>query len=222
MSSFGAAAAGAPQLKPQIEAAQAIAIAALEEYGRWLEKDLLPRSDGNFRLGEAKVSAVSSPWHWNPICRRKKSCGEPRRISNARSARCTKSRYRYSRATFRRRTTARAWPTKNSSSSRCSTDWRQTGRRTTRSWRLPATLERTTLFVREHNLVTVPDEPVKTIVMPEFDRGVAVAYCRSAPPLDPKGQTFYAIAPRRETDRGARRVLLPRVQQLHDGGPHDP
>jgi uncharacterized protein (DUF885 family) len=31
--------------------------------------------------------------------------------------------------------------------------------------------------------------------MPEFDRGVAVAYCRPAPPLEPRSETLYAISP---------------------------
>jgi uncharacterized protein (DUF885 family) len=43
--------------------------------------------------------------------------------------------------------------------------------------------------------VTVPDEPINLIVMPEFQRGVAVAYCDAPGPLEPAGQTFYAISP---------------------------
>jgi uncharacterized protein (DUF885 family) len=43
--------------------------------------------------------------------------------------------------------------------------------------------------------MTVPEEPVKIIVMPEFRRGVAVAYCDSPGPLEKQGETFYAISP---------------------------
>ena len=57
------------------------------------------------------------------------------------------------------------------------------------------TLQTTTDFVRANNLVTIPDDPVKIIVMPEFDRGVAVAYCNAAGPLEKNGETFYAISP---------------------------
>ena len=53
-----------------------------------------------------------------------------------------------------------------------------------------------TAFVREKDLVTVPDDPVKIIVMPEFQQGVALAYCDSPGPLESKGQkTFYAVSP---------------------------
>jgi uncharacterized protein (DUF885 family) len=41
----------------------------------------------------------------------------------------------------------------------------------------------------------VPKEPVKVIVMPEFQRGVAVAYCESPGPLEPHADTFFSIAP---------------------------
>ncbi len=52
-----------------------------------------------------------------------------------------------------------------------------------------------TAFVREKNLVTVPETPVEIILMPEFQRGVAVAYCDSPGPLDKGLKTFYAVSP---------------------------
>lgn len=56
-------------------------------------------------------------------------------------------------------------------------------------------LAEATAFVREHDLVTVPDEPVSVIEMPEFKRGVAIAYCDAPGPLEQSRETFYAIAP---------------------------
>ena len=58
-----------------------------------------------------------------------------------------------------------------------------------------ASLQSATDFVREKNLVTLPDAPVDVILMPEFQRGVAVAYCDSPGPLDKGLKTFYAISP---------------------------
>ena len=52
-----------------------------------------------------------------------------------------------------------------------------------------------TAFVREMNLVSVPETPVEIILMPEFQRGVAVAYCDSPGPLDKGLKTFYAVSP---------------------------
>src|SRR3546814_543197 len=52
-----------------------------------------------------------------------------------------------------------------------------------------------TAFVKAKDLVTVPDDPVKIILMPEFQRGVAVAYCDSPGPLDKGLDTYFAISP---------------------------
>ncbi len=44
----------APELKAELEPIQAEAVKALEEYGQWLEKELLPNANGDFRLGDEK------------------------------------------------------------------------------------------------------------------------------------------------------------------------
>lgn len=58
-----------------------------------------------------------------------------------------------------------------------------------------AALAQATQFVRDKNLVTVPNDPVKIILMPEFQRGVAVAYADSPGPLDKGLDTYFAISP---------------------------
>jgi uncharacterized protein (DUF885 family) len=53
-----------------------------------------------------------------------------------------------------------------------------------------------TTFVTDHQLLTVYDDPIELIVMPEIDRGVSVAYCDSPGPLEPLPQpTFIAVSP---------------------------
>jgi len=53
-----------------------------------------------------------------------------------------------------------------------------------------------TAFVRDHDLVTLYDDPVELVDMPEIDRGVAVAYCDPPGPLEPvPGATFIAVSP---------------------------
>ncbi|CEE68863.1 conserved exported hypothetical protein [Xanthomonas citri pv. citri] len=58
-----------------------------------------------------------------------------------------------------------------------------------------AALAQSTEFVRQKDLMTLPDSPVDIILMPEFQRGVAVAYCDSPGPLDKNLKTFYAVSP---------------------------
>jgi uncharacterized protein (DUF885 family) len=58
------------------------------------------------------------------------------------------------------------------------------------------TMDETTEFVREHRLVSLVGDPCVIREMPEFDRGVAVAYCDSPGPLETADvPTFYCIAP---------------------------
>ena len=58
-----------------------------------------------------------------------------------------------------------------------------------------AALDQATAFVKAKDLVTVPPDPVKIILMPEFQQGVAVAYADSPGPLDKGLDTYYAISP---------------------------
>ena len=51
-------------------------------------------------------------------------------------------------------------------------------------------------FVVSRDLVTVFDDPLEVIAMPEIDRGVAVAYCDSPGPLESAAlATFIAVSP---------------------------
>lgn len=58
----------------------------------------------------------------------------------------------------------------------------------------------------ERDPVTVHDDPVKIIVMPEIHRGVAVAYCEAPGPLETSAlPTYFAVSPTPE-DWSAQRV----------------
>jgi uncharacterized protein (DUF885 family) len=88
-------------------------------------------------------------------------------------------------------------------------------------------LQQTTEFVIERNIVTMPDDPVDIIVMPEFQRGVAVAYLNPPGALEQGQKAFYAVAPLPEdwTDAQVRSFLreynLYSMQNLtiHEGVP---
>ena len=83
------------------------------------------------------------------------------------------------------------------------------------------TLDEATDFVRAHDLVTLVDDPCVIQEMPEFARGVAVAYCDSP---GPAGDGRRADLLLHRADPGglagaAGRVVLPRVQRPHDPQP---
>jgi uncharacterized protein (DUF885 family) len=57
-------------------------------------------------------------------------------------------------------------------------------------------LDRTTQFIREHDLVSIPDVSTQVIEMPEIHRGVAVAYCDAPGPLESTSvPTYVAVSP---------------------------
>jgi uncharacterized protein (DUF885 family) len=43
--------------------------------------------------------------------------------------------------------------------------------------------------------MTLPEDPLEIIIMPEFQRGVSTAYCDAPGALDKGQKTFYAVAP---------------------------
>ncbi|MEU4558952.1 DUF885 domain-containing protein [Actinoplanes sp. NPDC023936] len=58
------------------------------------------------------------------------------------------------------------------------------------------TMDEAIAFVREHDVVSLVDDPCVIEEMPEFARGVAVAYCDPPGPLETADvPTFYCIAP---------------------------
>jgi len=79
-------------------------------------------------------------------------------------------------------------------------------------------------FVRQNNLVALPDAPIKVIVLPEFQRGVAIAYCQPPGALEPNEQTFFAVSPTPQDWTEARRTSFFREYNdymLHDLTVHE-
>jgi len=186
----------APEVKPELAPVQAQTIKALEDYGVWLEKDLLPRSTGDFRLGDAKFRrklhyALDSDLSKEEILRRAET--DLKSTQNAMYEVALPLYKKY----FPQQTNASAALSNKKLVIKAVLDKLSESHPTNDTIVALASsdLQSTTDFVRAHDLVTVPDEPVKTIVMPEYARGVAVAYCDAAGPLDRGGETFYAISP---------------------------
>lgn len=167
------------------------AAAALKSYGDWLEKDLLPRSNRDFRLGDALYRqklrfALESDLSKEEILKRAESELKLTHQEMARTARPLYERYFPGKPVPADRIMIKAVL------DRLAQDRPDNATIVAQATR---DLEETTAFVREHKLVSVPDDPLQVMVMPEFARGVAVAYCDSSGPLEKKPSTFYAISP---------------------------
>jgi uncharacterized protein (DUF885 family) len=182
-------------MEAELAPAREAAVAALEEYGRWLESDLLPRSTRDFRLGDEL---------WRKKLRfslgsdlSKEEIYE-RAVADLKDTQ--QAMYETALPLFRKffpEVTDETAIKDVASVNRAVLDHLAQSRpdNDTIVEKAKAALEEATKFTREKKLMTVPDEPVKIIVMPEFQRGVAIAYCESPGPLEPHGETFYAIAP---------------------------
>lgn len=186
----------APEMKPKLAASRARAIAALDEYGKWLQKELLPHSTRDFRLGpdkyrrklrfaldsdiapetilhsaEADLAATQNGMYDTalPLYHQffaEKSDAAIKEMDHKALIRAVLTKL------------ADDHPNNDNVVKLAEQD-----------------LAETAAFIREKNLLTLPGDPVRIIVMPEFQRGVAVAYCDPAGALEKNGETFYAISP---------------------------
>ena len=183
-----------PELADELRSAQEKAIAALEYYGSWLEKDLLPVSNGEFRLGEEKFRqklryVLDSELTMEDILRRAEKDLVDTQDDMFGTALALHRQYfpaeDIDESAVKKETIKRILDTLSAK--------RPTNESIVDLARV--TLTSCLEFTTEKNLVSVPDEPLELIVMPEFQRGVAVAYCDAPGPLEPDAKTFYAISP---------------------------
>lgn len=181
----------------QLDDAVATLRKAVAEQQDWLDKTLVPNAKGDFRIGE-KLYDRKLKFSLNSSLSR----AEIKQRATAELAKVRDEMYQVSRTVLKDK--AGAPPTPETPTD----DQRQAAIEAALEYAYaekPArdevvdfakhTLDVATDFVRKHDLVTVPDDPVKIILMPEFQRGVAVAYCDSPGPLDKGLETYYAISP---------------------------
>jgi uncharacterized protein (DUF885 family) len=185
-----------PAQKDRLTTAATRAAAALKDLQGFLEKDLLPRSDGSFRLGrplftrklafalgeDVDIDAVAAAARALLVQTQAEMVDTAKQIwADDKLGKLPRLDTAEHKKAFVKQVldhVARDRPTN------------QTILADAKTW-----LDKATAFVRDQNLVRVPDEPVAVIEMPEYKRGVAVAYCDSSGPLEATPQTFFAIAP---------------------------
>ena len=193
-----------PNLKDLPEADRAQAEAAIDglkkavaEYQAWLDKTLVPNAKGDFRIGQTLYDQKLQFALLSSLSRadiKQRAEGELKRVRE--------EMYGIARTVLKDKPGAPALPETPTA------DEQQKAieaalelayaERPARDKVVPAAeaaLAQATEFVRQHDLVTLPDAPVEIIEMPEFQRGVAVAYCDSPGPLDKHLKTFYAVSP---------------------------
>ncbi len=184
----------APQMKKELAPMQEKTAKALENYKKWLQNDLLPRSDGNFRIGPDKFRkklrfALASDLSMEEIMKRAQADLRQTQEAIYETALPLFKKYfpkadEKTLADKKKVTTA----VLNKLAEQHPDD------NTIVSYGQKIVSEATD-FVKSHNLVTVPNTPLDVIVMPEFKRGQAIAYCDASGPLEKNPKTFFAVAP---------------------------
>ena len=181
--------------RPELAASTKPAAAALHDLQTFFEKDLLARSDGSFRLGREKFAKKLSYVLEDQI-------DIDALAQQARDMLATTQHEMVDTAKQIWTEEHRALPPLDTPAQQKAfvkqvLDFVAEDRPTNATIVEDAKqiLAKATAFVREHDLVRVPDEPVNVIEMPEYRRGVAVAYCDSSGPLEATPETFFAISP---------------------------
>ncbi len=170
---------------------------AVDEHQAWLDKTLVPNAKGDFRIGQALYDEKLAFALDSPLSR-----AEIRSRAEAELTRVRAQMYDIARGVLADKPGApeapeAPTPEQQQAAIQAALELAYADRPTRDKVvdTAKATLAAATDFVRAKDLITLPDAPVQVILMPEFQRGVAVAYCDSPGPLDKSLDTFYAVSP---------------------------
>lgn len=183
--------------RARLEQAIATARGAIDVHQTWLEKELLPRAAGDFRLGARLFDEKLAFTLQTPLPRDEIRDRARRELERVRG-----EMYVIAQEVYRKKHPHTRFPEEPSR------EYQQAIIRAALEMAAQnapppdavvetakKSLETATDFVRSKDLITLPDDPLEIIIMPEFQRGVSTAYCDSPGPLDVGQKTFYAVAP---------------------------
>jgi uncharacterized protein (DUF885 family) len=177
-------------------AAQKVA-ASLRDYQNFLEKDLLPRANGNWRLGREK-------FYRKLELELDAGLTADQVLSDAQTEfdRVEREMYVVARQLWSRYFTNQALPPDDAEGrgaaitqvlSKIALDHGEP-ENIVRDAR--ETVARIKQFISERDIVRLPEpDQCQVIEMPEFKRGNSTAYMNSPPPLDPNAAGYYAVSP---------------------------
>jgi uncharacterized protein (DUF885 family) len=221
-------AAETPQLSELKPAAEKVA-RCLKEHQKFLENDLLPRANGEWRLGKDKFAKKLELELDANL-----TAAQVLEEAESEFARVEREMYVVARQLWaqvfpraalppddpegRRATITRVFERLNQRHGKVETLVRDARK----------LVDEIKSFIREHDILRLPSpDRCQVIEMPEFQRGNTVAYLNPAPPLDAEAASVYAISPP-PRDWDARRVasyleeynqyMLP-ILTIHEGYP---
>jgi uncharacterized protein (DUF885 family) len=185
------------ETRERLEAAIETARVAIAEHQSWLEEELLPRANGDFRIGAELYDRKLEYALNSSLSRREIRVLAEREYELVRS-----EMYEIAKQVYVTRHPYTAFPDNPDEAYKqviiraaLEVAYRQLPPRDGIVDVARQDLQQAGDFVVEKNIVTMPEEPLEIIVMPEFQRGIALAYLSPPGPLDRDQKAFYAVAP---------------------------
>ena len=173
------------------------AVAALKDYQTWLEKELLPKSAGEWRLGK-ETFAKKLDLELNANM----TADDVLTIAEAEADRVEREMYYVAKQLWSKLFPAKPVPPDDAAGRRfviravLDELGKDHGKPETLVADARKTVDRIKAFIRQKKILTLPDpDTCRILEMPEFQRGFSAAYLNNAPPLDPKADSVYAVAP---------------------------
>jgi uncharacterized protein (DUF885 family) len=183
--------------RKRFDAAVATLRKAVADQQAWLDKTLVPNAKGDFRIGQKLYDEKLAFALDSPMTR-----ADIRTRAEAELKRVRAEMYQIARGVLKDKRPAADMPDTPSQDQEQNTieaalelAYAERPERADVVETAKKELALATDFVKSKDLITLPDAPVKVILMPEFQRGVSVAYCDSPGPLDKGLDTFYAVSP---------------------------
>ena len=183
--------------RQRLEQAIETARDALADHQTWLEEELEPRAEGDFRIGARLYDAKLAFALNSPLSRKEITARAEQEYENVRN-----EMYEVAKLVYAGKHPLTSFPDSPDEAYKqaiiraaLEEAYRELPPRDGIVEVAKQQLQQATDFVIEHNIVTMPEEPVEIIIMPEFQRGVSVAYLDPPGPLDKEQPAFYAVAP---------------------------
>ncbi len=173
------------------------AVKALKDYQKFLEKEVLPKSDGDWQLGKDKFAAKLALELDAGL-----SADDVIKTAEAEADRVEREMYYVAKQLWHTQFPGKALPPEDAAGRRATVKavldelGKDHGTPETIVDDARKSVAAIKQFIRDKKILTLPDpDSCKVIEMPEFQRGFSAAYLNPAPPLDPKANSLYAVAP---------------------------
>ena len=189
--------AGETPQKDALEKAAKEVAACLKGYQEFLEKEVRPRANGQWRLGKEKFAKKLEL-----VLDAGLTAEQVLAAAEADFIRVQRELYLTARQLWGRYYPLAPLPPDNTAGHRATIRLvikaveKEHGRPEDLTRDARATVERIRRFIRDHKILRLPEpDRCQVIEMPEFKRGNSTAYMDAAPPLDAAAVSFYAVSP---------------------------